>query len=128
MTDTAYRGPPCEECRARAEEAKSMRPFVESRDRVCPECRSSSVTMWRKVCRGSGAFLVEPGKSGFWLFRWWGRKKAVTFECDSPASPRHFHLGCQACNHRWRMLTATESAPEADDSRAGNPFASGNSR
>lgn len=109
MSETPYRTPqpPCPECEARKDAAKKMLSFIESGKRQCPECLSQAHVMWQKVCRGSGSlFLVE---KGYWFFGW---RKRITFECVIKNAPKHFHFACSKCNHRWMMLTATESPKE----------------
>lgn len=99
---TTYRDPPCEVCVAREEAIKAMLPFAEQRERACPACKSTDFALYQKVCSGKGNFLIQ---KGFWFFRWWNR---VTFTCGKGPSPRHFHLVCRVCSHRWEMITALE--------------------
>jgi hypothetical protein len=99
-----YRSPPCEECAAREEGAKSMQPFAKSSDRRCPECLSSDYKVWRSVCEGGTQFLL---KKGYWLF---GRRGRSTFTCAAASAPKHIHFECNYCSTRWEMLTATEDA------------------
>ncbi|GMV17980.1 MAG: hypothetical protein AMXMBFR56_62040 [Polyangiaceae bacterium] len=106
MTDTGvYREPhePCAVCQERETQAKQMLPFVKSGERICPECFGSNLGFFAVVCRGAGQkFTLQ---RGFWLFRWWRRRE---FSCERKNPPKHFHLRCNSCNHRWTMLTASE--------------------
>ena len=105
----AYRDKPkpCRACEERESAAKAMHPFAMPDDRRCPECKSHSLWIWC-ICRGGPReFRVKKG----WWFTKWGE---VTFTCGLKrnAVPRHFHLQCKFCEHRWTMLTATESKAE----------------
>lgn len=106
MTNTgAYREPhePCVVCQEREAQAKQMLPFKQEGERICPECLSNHLSFFTVVCKGAGrGFILQ---RGFWLFRWWRRQ---TFSCELESPPKHFHLRCTFCNHRWTMLTASE--------------------
>ena len=79
-----------------------MQPFQAWGDRRCPACGNPNmVTMWQTVCEGGQSFVV---KAGYWLFKRFGEE---LFTCDV-TSPRHLHMSCSACSHRWTMLTRLE--------------------
>lgn len=97
----------CEACKARELAESRMLPF--QKQWTCPECTSTMVTHWGKVCRGSGRFVVAAATG-----MWWWKKPGVFFECTIGDSPKHIHMQCKRCNNRWEMLTATET-PAATD-------------
>jgi hypothetical protein len=105
--------PSCQVCAERKAAAHAMHEFSNPGDRDCPECKSSSTLMWRRVCTGGGSSSdCLGGGSSFelkkgWWFTKWGKK---SFVCDLPNAPRHFHLMCNTCEHRWTMLSASEKS------------------
>lgn len=107
--EAPFRTPPpeCSACKEREEARKTMLPFVEGKDRHCPECLTESPLIYKVVCQGNNhTFVANPG---VWFFFW--RIGRRTFTCKTKNAPKHFHLECRLCEHRWKMLTATEPKP-----------------
>lgn len=84
----------------------------------CPECLNVNVKHWRAVCTGDGHQFIEKEATG----RLWWKKPAKVFSCELKVAPKHLHLECDRCRHRWMMLTASESgAAEQDAKRTAPP-------
>ncbi len=91
-----------------------MLPF--QKQWVCPECTSTDVTYWGKVCKGSGRFQITAATGA-----WWWKKPSTYFDCNIGDSPKHIHMQCKRCNTRWEMLTATETPTAEEPSSNGRP-------
>lgn len=102
-SDLSFRTPEdkCEVCESREDNRKLTLPF--KKRPVCPECETDDPLKYKAVCTGGRGFVIIKPTCIFW-WKFGGKR----FTCDLVNSPRHFHLECRDCGHRWMMISASE--------------------
>lgn len=101
----------CDICHNMTKKWNEIQDFAKFQDHECQECGNIDISWWSRICTGSNNMNYGQTITGFWPFK--KVKFKESFRCGFLNSvekvPKHFHLICNRCNHKWTMLTKSET-------------------